>query len=314
MTISVAVAGSTARTAQCVQALQDDPNFVISWILTPEPKPIGRKQTLTQNPLHQLAQQQQLQTYLIQQKITKDLLVSAVQPDILLVVDFGYYVPTWLLEFPKIAPLNIHPSALPRWRGSSPGQFVLLYGDSESAVTLMKMNRHLDQGPIITQLPFSVQPTWTQQQYYDHSFELMTAQLPQLIHEFTTQPTQVTEQPLESPTPAAVKIDKNDTFIEWDICQAAMRGNSQISIQPQSTLLGQAHQHHHSWPPTLEHACRAFAISPGLWTIVPTHKGERRLKILECIIQSGKLLLQQVQLEGQQPAQWNQVKNIVLEE
>jgi methionyl-tRNA formyltransferase len=68
----------------------------------------------------------------------------------LLVVDFGYLIPTWLLQLPAIAPLNIHPSELPKWRGSSPGQFALLFKNlgretTQTAVTLMVMNEGLDQ-------------------------------------------------------------------------------------------------------------------------------------------------------------------------
>lgn len=312
--ITVAVAGSTHRTVQCAQAVLNDPEFELTWVLTPKPKLIGRHQVLTINPVHDFSNQQTLSTYLIDTKISQAQLSQATVPDLLLVVDFGYYVPEWLLNLPKIAPLNIHPSALPRWRGSSPGQYILLYGDDQSAVTLMKMNSLLDQGPIIVQLPFIVESTWNQLTYYQHSFDLISSQLASLLKKFVQNPTQLSEQPLDSPTPLAMKITKADTFIEWEICQLAMQGEKTCQQSSHSTLLHQAQQHHLSWPVTLEHACRAFSPSPGLWTEIVTVKGKKRLKILECsLTETQTLELTRVQLEGQQPALWNQVKNAVLE-
>ena len=69
--------------------------------------------------------------------------------DILYVVAYGYIIPQHILDLPKIAPINIHGSLLPAYRGASPLQSVFLDGLRETGITLMKMEAGLDSGPMI---------------------------------------------------------------------------------------------------------------------------------------------------------------------
>jgi len=68
--------------------------------------------------------------------------------DILVVVAFGMILPPAWLQAPSIAPLNIHASLLPRWRGAAPIERALLAGDTETGVALMRMERGLDTGDV----------------------------------------------------------------------------------------------------------------------------------------------------------------------
>ncbi|MBT7499611.1 MAG: hypothetical protein HN679_02860, partial [Candidatus Pacebacteria bacterium] len=184
MTYSIAIAGTTDRTKLCTEALFNHPQFEISLIITPDAKPIGRKKILTSSPLKEFADSNQVQTVLVKNKIdesTRKQILAHKKPDFLLVVDFGYLVPNWLLDLPQIMPLNIHPSALPKWRGSSPGQFVLLSGAEKSAVSIIEMTAKFDQGPVVWQEEFAVNPNWTQTEYYQHSFQLVTEHLAEVI-------------------------------------------------------------------------------------------------------------------------------------
>ncbi|MDQ5951387.1 MAG: Formyl trans protein [Patescibacteria group bacterium] len=306
--ISIAVAGSTQRTVLCAEALRTDDRFEVTWVLTPVPKIIGRKKALTQNPLHHWAEAQAVSTILLEKKIDnaiKDAVLASDKVDFLLVVDFGYLVPKWLLELPQRAPLNIHPSLLPRWRGSSPGQFVLLYGEKESAVTLMVMDEDLDSGPVIAQLPFVVQPTWTQTEYYQHSFGLIQEQLPDLIADFAEGKTKAIPQPPFSPTPIARRLSREDGFIEWDSLTQLMTGSTSVVFNP---LLNNTVAAHASLADLVSAACKAFTPWPGLWTVV----NDQRLKILSCHAKDQQLVLDEVQLEGKQPTTWGKLKSQVL--
>ncbi len=68
-------------------------------------------------------------------------------PRLAVLADYGQIVPPALLELPHGA-LNLHPSALPRWRGASPIPATILAGDVATAVTLMRMDAGLDTGPL----------------------------------------------------------------------------------------------------------------------------------------------------------------------
>lgn len=351
MPYRVVIAGSTEKTTLCAEVLSKDARFEIAGTITPKPKPIGRKQEITKNPLHLFAEKTNTPYVLVGKSVDGQIIVdiknkfssttpqsqkkSELQesnfkaPDFLLVVDFGYIIPKELLDWPTIAPLNIHPSKLPRWRGSSPGQFTILYGDKTSAVSLMIMDQGLDSGPILSQYEFGVGANWDAGEYYRFAFELVNKHLGEDIAMFASGALEPKSQlQLEpqmrlqshhqqsalnppSPTPIARKIQKQDAFVEWEVVLSALKGEN-TSKKYQSLLLRQASKEIPNCATLIDNACRAFTPWPHLWTIVKTNKGQVRMKILKTSIADGKLALDRVQIEGQNPAFWTQVKNSVL--
>lgn len=317
---SIAVAGTTERTALCAQELIKSNKFDLVWILTPSPKPVGRKKEVKPNPLDSLAKENEIYTIYIDKKIdgqVREKIENEARPDFLLVVDFGYLVPTWLLQLPKIAPLNIHPSELPKWRGSSPGQYSILFNDSNSAVSLMVINEKLDQGPIIHQDFFKVEKFWNHSDYYKHAFKLICFELDQKIAKFAENKSVAKKQPEKSPTVIAKTLKKSQTFIEWELVKQAMGESNHTNQKPTSALLSQALEHNRSLPLSLERASKAFDPWPSLWTMIPTNKGEKRMKLLELELKndsgsSDKLVLKTVQVEGKNPCPWQEIKNIVV--
>lgn len=344
---SIVIAGSTEHTKICAERLLQDHRFTISGVVTPAPRPVGRKQKILPNPLNQFANDNQIPVVLVEKRI--DTVVQhkleTTRPDFLLVVDFGYIVPNWMLELPKVAPINIHPSTLPRWRGSSPGQFVLLYGEKESSVSVIVMNDRLDQGDLVTQIPFAVDQTWTQAEYYQAGFQLVAVKLPDILTQLAQGEITPLPQPLESPTPVAGRFTKEDGFVPWEVVSAAIseaeltdktstvelnsetktafsdpqmdRLDDSLENTPLPPILTAAYTHHKSLAKLLFHASKALAPWPGLWTIVPTAKDKKRMKILSTSLENSKslpsdqnkLILEKVQIEGKKPTTWQEVKN-----
>lgn len=72
-------------------------------------------------------------------------------PDVAVVVAYGHIFPKELLELPKLGCINLHASLLPKYRGASPIQGVLLEGEKKTGVTTMRMEEGLDSGPILLQ-------------------------------------------------------------------------------------------------------------------------------------------------------------------
>jgi methionyl-tRNA formyltransferase len=70
-------------------------------------------------------------------------------PDVLVVVAYGELLPTAVLDLPSVAPVNLHFSLLPAFRGAAPVQAALLHGLSETGVTTIRMDSGLDTGPIL---------------------------------------------------------------------------------------------------------------------------------------------------------------------
>ncbi|MEM7248779.1 MAG: methionyl-tRNA formyltransferase [Acidobacteriota bacterium] len=76
--------------------------------------------------------------------------VAALRPDVLAVVAYGHLLGPRFLALPRLEPLNVHFSLLPRFRGASPVQRALLAGDERTGVSIMRLVRELDAGPVFS--------------------------------------------------------------------------------------------------------------------------------------------------------------------
>ena len=83
------------------------------------------------------------------------------EPDFLVVIAYGKIIPQSILDIPKIAPINIHGSLLPKYRGASPIQSVFIHHDKETGITNMKMDASMDTGDMIDKLKFKIPFDWT---------------------------------------------------------------------------------------------------------------------------------------------------------
>lgn len=74
--------------------------------------------------------------------------IKKLNPDFFVVAAFGQFLPKELLEIPKMAPLNIHASILPSYRGAAPINWALLNGENKTGVSLMHITAKMDAGPV----------------------------------------------------------------------------------------------------------------------------------------------------------------------
>ncbi len=105
----------------------------------------------------------------------QDIDLSSVQFS--LVASFGAIIPKNILE--KSNFLNVHPSYLPFYRGATPIQSVLLNGEKESGITVIKMNEKLDEGDIISQKKVYIKDNYN----YDELETIMAKESKDLINE-----------------------------------------------------------------------------------------------------------------------------------
>ena len=73
---------------------------------------------------------------------------AALEADVAVVAAYGLILPQPILDAPAHGCLNIHASALPRWRGAAPIHRAVMAGDEETGVTIMQMEAGLDTGPM----------------------------------------------------------------------------------------------------------------------------------------------------------------------
>ena len=82
-------------------------------------------------------------------------------PELIVVAAFGQILRPEVLSLPRHGCINVHASLLPRWRGAAPIQAALLAGDSQSGVTIMKMDLGVDTGAILSQRAILIGPNAT---------------------------------------------------------------------------------------------------------------------------------------------------------
>ncbi len=77
--------------------------------------------------------------------------LSSIAPDAIIVVAYGRLIPQWMLALPRYGNLNLHASLLPKYRGAAPIQWAVANGESETGVTIMRIDEGLDTGAILLQ-------------------------------------------------------------------------------------------------------------------------------------------------------------------
>ena len=87
--------------------------------------------------------------------------LEAKNPDYLVVIAYGKIIPQYILDIAKIAPINVHGSLLPKYRGASPLQSVFLNQERQTGITIMKMDANMDTGNMIDMLKFDIEFDWT---------------------------------------------------------------------------------------------------------------------------------------------------------
>jgi methionyl-tRNA formyltransferase len=151
--------GSGALALPALARLLDSELVELHSVITAPPRPAGRNQALTPTPVAALAAERGLRVRTPTSLRHEDVLAEmrAVGPALIVLADYGRIIPATLLALPRHGALNIHPSLLPRHRGAAPVQGAILAGDAVTGVTLMRMDAGLDTGPIVAQVPLSLQ-------------------------------------------------------------------------------------------------------------------------------------------------------------
>lgn len=148
--LRIVFAGTPEFAAEHLKALLDSPYEIVAVYTQPD-RPAGRGQKLMPSPVKQLALEHHIP---VMQPPTlrapeAQAELAALKPDLLVVVAYGLILPQVVLDIPRLGCINSHASLLPRWRGAAPIQRAIEAGDSESGVTVMRMEAGLDTGPML---------------------------------------------------------------------------------------------------------------------------------------------------------------------
>jgi methionyl-tRNA formyltransferase len=147
------------------------------------------------------------------EKIKERLLADP--PDLVFVIDFAQLIQEPFLSAPRHGCLNIHPSLLPRWRGAAPVQRALVNGDLVTGVTVFRLVKELDAGPILAQAELPISPLADSTELFE-ALALTGSQIAvRSVESLIGGSSQFSEQNSEYATYAA-KLTKEEAQISWN--------------------------------------------------------------------------------------------------
>ncbi len=264
--------------------------------VTQPDKPVGRHRDVEESPVKRAAQQHHVPV-LQPKKLDEQFLASLKEFGSFIVgviVAYGKILRAPMLTVPDHGFLNIHASLLPRHRGASPIQSAILAGDTETGVTIMRLDEGLDTGPIVAQQRIPLAGTETAGELFQRlapvGAHLLIHTLPSVLDgTASAQPQDIANATLTT------LFTKNDARLAW-------KETAQV----------------------LERTVRAFNPEPVAWTALNGKRinvlraslaGERsqdkpgtlvvieRLRMLGVTCGDGNILaLELVHIEGKNPA------------
>jgi len=145
--------GSGGFGSESLWRLEGRDDIELVGVVTAPSRPAGRRQRPTTTVIEGVADELGVELILTPQRLRDPESIAAVlalEPELVVLADYGQTVPAALLDL-RYGALNLHPSLLPRHRGATPIPATILAGDPEAGVTLMLMDAGLDTGPIVAQ-------------------------------------------------------------------------------------------------------------------------------------------------------------------
>ena len=156
--MNILFAGSPQSSARILEFLFKKDDISVVGAITQPDQRSGRGKNLIQSDVSLNANVLGIRTFKPENLNTNEIKdeILSLEIDFLVVIAYGKIIPKWLLKLPKISPINIHFSLLPKYRGASPIQTSLINGDTETGVSFMQINDELDSGDIYKSFKTSI--------------------------------------------------------------------------------------------------------------------------------------------------------------
>ena len=259
----IAFAGTPEVAVESLAALRKS-NHEIAFVITRPDAPTGRGKVITPSPVAQFADEHGIAVV----KTNDVTNVEVSDLDAVIVVAFGAMIPEAQLAAPKFGWLNLHFSLLPKWRGAAPVQRALFAGDTQTGVTIFRIDKGLDTGPVVGQSTCSISADEDAGELFARLIALGNAELLAVLENLASGHAAFVEQSDEGISHAA-KIRTEDAHINWST--PAIQIHNQI---------------------------RACTPIPGAWT----NLGELRVKVSNSSLAQSEINLapgQAVVIDGE---------------
>ena len=242
-------------------------------VITQPDRPARRGLKLTPPPVKVAAGRLRLEVYQPERIRDPEAVerIRQTQPELLVVVAYGQIIPRPVLSVPRRGALNVHASLLPRHRGAAPIAGAILAGDTETGVTIMRMDEQLDHGPILSKRETAIEAGEDAPALSKRLAGIGAGLLVETLE--SIEEIEAVEQDHGAAT-VARRLSREDGELEWGM------GAQEIDR-------------------------RVRALQPWPGVTLPTKKG--RVKVLSGHIEGDRYVLDVVQLPGKRPAPAKQV-------
>ena len=241
-------------------------------------RPVGRRRIMTPPQVKQLAERngiRVLQPEKLDTAFEQEL--AALRPDFFVVAAYAKIIPQSVLDIARLGTLGTHPSLLPKYRGASPIQSVLLNGETRTGATIYLMDAKMDHGPILAQDELAIRGNETYLELEGSLAQQAGRLLAKTIPPFFAGTLEPRPQN-ESDATFTKKFTTENGFVPEHDLAAAESGDAALAER-------------------IDRMIRALDPEPGAWT---TREG-KRIKLLAARNENGTLRLTRIQREGEKP-------------
>ena len=232
--MNILFAGSPKSSARILEYLFKKDDISVVGAITQPDKRSGRGKNLIESDVSLNANVLGIRTFKPESLNTNEIEdeISSLEIDFLVVIAYGKIIPKWLLKLPKISPINIHFSLLPKYRGASPIQTSLINGDTETGVSFMQINDELDSGDIYKSFKTSIDQHDNKISLEKKLTDLCIENICQILHDIEFQ---------------RLKPIKQDSSIA-SYCNKLLKTNSLVDFNDKSENIMNKFRAYFEWP------------------------------------------------------------------
>lgn len=141
--------------------------------------------------------------------------IREVRPDVAIAVAYGRLIPDAILGIPEHGVLNLHPSLLPRHRGTSPVQTAILNGDEFTGASIMLLDSGMDSGPVLWRSPrVAISRDIGAVELSEHLFNVGGVKMPSVVRDWCAGDLVPVPQD-ESQATFTEMLSKQDGDLDW---------------------------------------------------------------------------------------------------
>ena len=228
----IGVAATPDVAIPTLQWLEDSEHTLV-FVITQPDRPAGRGKELQQSPVGIWTQTHSIFTY--KPENPNEVREQLRGIDLLITIGYGVLLAQDLLDCPTFGCINLHFSLLPHYRGAAPVQRSIESGESVSGVTVFKLDKGMDTGPIYSRIEIEIDPDWRSAEMLDHLARVGVGAVQAAIADIEKG---IAPTAQSGTATLAKKIHKSDAQIRWSLASHVIHNR-----------------------------IRAFYPQPGAWTV-----------------------------------------------